>query len=345
VSGIGRVDTGDNRWYVDPDNPDLRYESVTHIIGASNPKPWLVAWGAKLAAEFAVEKHDRLGGVIADFGVPAAIDLVKGEAKRRRELKAEIGSYQHDVIECLVLDRPLPSIPDHLYGVEVDGEVVDLDVISDGFLNFVADHSPVFHLAEATVANTFEGYAGTLDLVLDLPGESEGGRRWLIDAKTGVVLEPTMRAQLAAYRYADEVWLDQLGNKAPMVPVDRCGVLHIRKEYERGYKLISVRAGQDEFSWFQAMTRAYHMGVDMGHKLEGRVHYPPLPDGSQPPPLLEDTELRCRSALVKAGIRDLAALAALTPAGWRQVKGVGPKAVDEIAALLIEHGLLRAEVA
>lgn len=339
MSVIGRLDQGDSRWYVDPVDPDLVYESVTTILSAATSKPWLTAWSAKLAGEFVADHLELVAQTHAEAGRDAAVDLIKGAARRSRELKADIGTHQHNVLEALLLDLPIPSVPEHLVDVEVDGETVDHDAISDGLLAFLVDFDVEPLLAEATVANVMHGYAGTLDLIADLKVLR---RRLLIDCKSGKNLDPSMRAQLTAYRRADEVWVNSLGNKIRMPQVDGCAVLHLRREYERGYKLIEVEADDAAFEWFldcQQVLR--HQAAQP--KIKGRPLYVPLPDGSQPPPLLEDVDYagvnRCRKALAAAGIKSLSDLAARTRADVAAVKGVGPKALDACAELLAQHGL------
>lgn len=339
MSVIGRFDRGDSRWYVDPADPDLIYESVTAILSAANSKPWLGAWQAKLAAEFAVHHLELVQQTLVEAGPQAAIDLVKGAANRSRDLKADIGSHQHDVLEALLLDLPIPDVPEHLVDVEIDGERVDHDAISDGLLNFITDFDVEAELAEATVVNPMHGYAGTLDLIAFL---RKLGMRLLIDAKTGLVLDKTMRAQLAAYRRATEVWVDDMGNKARMPQVDGVAVLHIRREYERGYKLLDQGGNDDDFGYFLECQKVLRRQKAL-EKVKGRPIYPPLPDGSQPLPLIEDLDEegfnRCRSALIKAGVRDVSALAALTIEQVSAIKGIGPKSLPHITTLLAEYGL------
>lgn len=333
MSRVGLNEDYSSHWYIDPSDPEAgRFESVTSIISAANAKPWLTDWSAKIAAGYAIEKHDEIGRLIADFGPLAARDLVKTEARRRREQKAELGSYVHDVIEALILGAPLPLIPDHLIDLEIDGEVVDPDAMADGFLAFVADHDPIFHLAEATVCDRLRGTAGTLDIVCEFPRFPVGHRLALLDAKSGIVLDKTMGAQLAGYRYSTEVWLDDLGTKAPMVPVDWAGILHLRPEYATGYKLFETPAGPAELAWFDAMVTQYHMGRELSSKLVRKALYPPLPDGSQPAPMLEDTSLRCRKVLIAAGYVTLDDVALPSPT-LLAIKGIGPKAVEAIYEL------------
>jgi hypothetical protein len=332
------VDGESRHWYVRPAlSGDDRYESVTAVISAANDSSmFLTPWAAKIAAHWCLAHHDFVGDMLAEIGFDATLAAAAKAAERRRELAADIGVYQHDVIEALILDKALPVIPEHLVDVEIDGERVDLDAISDGFLNFVADYDPRFLLAEATVVDLERRTAGTLDFVAELPTFPDGQRVKCVDTKSGRVLRPTMRAQLAAYRASDEVWLDDLGTTAPMPYTDGAAVLHLRREYSRGYKLIEVAANQRELDWFDVMARQYHMGREFGSKLGGRVLYPPLPDGTQPAPLLEDTALRCRAVLMGSGYRSLADLDGVPAATLRAIKGVGPKAMQDIAALIFD---------
>ena len=55
-----------------------------------------------------------------------------------------------------VYEEPIPDCPEHLVGIEIDGEAVDQDAISDGLLNFFQDHQPIVEMAESTVAVSLE---------------------------------------------------------------------------------------------------------------------------------------------------------------------------------------------
>lgn len=343
---IGRFDKGDERYYIDPVT-EAAHDSVTTINSATESKPFLQDWAAKLAAQYAVERHDAVGDLITNFGAKAAIDLIKKQAKELRDLKADIGSHQHDILEALLLDLPVPEVPEHLQGIEVDGEAVDHDAISDGLVNFLTDQELDPQLAEATVANPQYGYAGTLDLIawfprMLLPGRKKPGAMGLIDLKTGAHLDAAMKRQLAAYRNCTEIWVDNLGNKIAMPQVDFCAVLHVRRDYERGYKFLEVEAGEPQFQHFLDGLKTFR-GHKADAKLNGRALYKPLPDGTQPPPLLEDIDAegfnRCKGKLTAAGIRTLGDLAALTSVEALALDGVGKKAVEHCTALLADYGL------
>jgi hypothetical protein len=345
---IGRYDSKDGRWYVDPLDTDLAYESVTTILAAATGKPWLAAWSAKLAAAFAVDNLDLIRATLdSEAGRDGAIDLIKGAARRAREIKADVGTYVHDVIEALILDGTLPDIPETLAGrtVEYGGDLLTidqpwLDTILDGFLAFAEDMDPEWEMAEATVVNREHGHAGTLDFIGRLR-TLRVRTRVMGDAKTGAHLDPTMNAQLAAYRHSPEVWLDSLGNTARLPQVDRCVVLHLRTSYERGYKLLEVPADDQAYAWFLS-HRDVLRGQAAQPRITGRPLYPARADGSQPPPLVEDIEHDgfnpFRRKLIAAGVRSVDDLAALTAGQLRAIKGIGPKAVDACVELLRTHG-------
>lgn len=333
---VGLAEDRDSRYYVDPSSGRL-HESVTSAIAVATGKPWLAPWGAKSAAQFTVGHLDLIRSVAEEASAEGAVALITKEAQRLRELKRDIGSHQHHVIEALIIDAPIPSVPDHLVGVEIDGETVDQDLISDGFLNFCEDHDPEFEMAEATVASA-HGWAGTLDIIALM---RRMGRRFLIDVKTGAVLDSTIAPQLAAYKYADEVWIDHMGNKAPMPVVDGCAVLHLRPEHPRGYKLQEIPIGDAELSRFMDMysVAAAHRA---NPKLVMKTLYRPLDDGSQPPPQIEDVDAlgRAKSPLIKAGFRSLSDVAGLTAMQLDAVTGLGPKTVPIVLSVLADHGLV-----
>ncbi len=352
---IGRIDREDNRYYVDPTSERM-FDSVTAVLSATNSKSWLTNWAAKLAAEFAVDQHEHIGQTINLVSRDAAVDMVKGESRRRRELKAEIGTHQHDILEALILDAPIPMVPDHLDGIEIDGEAVDQDAISDGLLNFITDFEPQWEMAEATVANTIHGYAGTLDVAAWLPKVRRAGRpakgvRVVLDLKTGQNLDETARPQIVAYKNATEVWLDELGNKASMPQVDLCGIVHLRQEYARGYKLFLVDPDDEDFYMARFLhCHASYRDQDQSKKLRLVPFYPPLADGSQPLPLIEDVEGdnfgKFRKKLVAAGLERISDLAELTAAEVQDINGIGPAAITACRTVMGRFSLaFKGEVA
>lgn len=344
---IGRAENLDgNHTYVHPVTGEI-YPSVTSIISATNSKPFLVAWAAKLAAEWAADNHLLIGQLLEAEGRQAAVDVIKGAAKRKREVKADTGSYVHTVVEALILDTPggWPSIPDELVGKDYDGEPLTkelVDAIVDGFLAFCAHFDVAFEMAEVTVCNRRKRYAGTLDLGVVIDLGVLGKLRLVIDVKTGVRLDAGMVVQQGAYSDPDnEVWLPN-GQVEPLPFFEGAAVLHLRREYADGYKLWFVE--QDllvEARGAFGLMQQVHAWQQSVKARPGRVIYPPLPNGQQPLPLLEDLDgfTKARNLLIKQGHRTLTQVSALTTADLLALKGFGKASLVQTVELLAAYDL------
>lgn len=344
-------DDGSSRWYNHPLTGN-RHLSVTWVTGCCQSKPWLAPWAAKTAASYAVDfaahwqATMRAGG---KEGRDLAIKEITRVAAANRDLKADIGTYEHDIFEALLLDQPIPGIPEHLDGriVEFDGElqVIDqawLDQIADGLLNFVTDFGWRAIAAECTVASDEHEAAGTIDGIGRC--DAIGSDVVLLDVKSGAHLGPEILAQLGPYWKFPFLWL-RSGHIVRKPAVDRCAVLHLRASYSRGYKLITVTPEELDIGWAWWLKCREQLAVSEGvPKKFGRVLYPPLPDGSQPPPMVEDLRSyagcsRAVGPLVVAGLVWLADVAVLHRADVAAIKGVGPKTVEALAEVLAECGL------
>ena len=353
---------------------------VTTILDSTDGKQrFLVPWSARLAAERAVDDIEIILKLLQTEGRKAAVDYTKSRAEEDRDIKRDVGSYVHNVVEALILwqaspgasgaDLALPLLPEHLAGQDYEGYVDEdgcyhgtpveevADVMLTGFLNFVSDFRPVFRAAEMTVFNYGLGVAGTLDMIVDLPGLGigpagtfipGGGVRPCIDVKTGRNPGVTWREQIAAYRHAPEC-LMPMGEILPMPHTDAGAVLHLRPEHPRGYRLMLISGAKDAAAW-NRFRRAVeiHQGRAAERDKPGKVCYPLRADGTIQQPLIADLDGegygRAISPLVKAGIKDLEQLAAMDAGDCLAVKGVGGKVLDQIRVMLADHGLhLRGE--
>ena len=202
---------------------------VTTVLDATDGKQrFLVPWAARLAGEYAVDSLDVLKAKLDEDGRQAAADLAAEQSEVIRDRKRDTGSYVHSVVEALILwqaspegtgsDLVLPLLPEHLTGADYDGLPVEdvADIMLTGFLNFVADYQPRFRAAEMTVFNHPLGVAGTLDMIVTLPGLAIGragrfipgdGVTPCIDVKTGKHLDVTVPEQISAYRHMPEALL------------------------------------------------------------------------------------------------------------------------------------------
>lgn len=254
------------------DEPE-RYWSVTTILKGGLPAPALMAWGMRAVAEYATANHRQIAamlsavrlakddtgryqGVVSDpDAVSAVVDYLKGSPYRERERKADLGTAIHEQAEAHVLDRPMPEPM-----AAIAGQVA-------AFRRFLHDWRPDYArddsghwLAEASVYNRTERYAGTLDAIADLPGLG----RVLIDYKSGKGVYPETALQLAAYRHAEFIGLPD-GSEWPMPRVDGCAVLHLPEHgagwaptpADPGYSLIPVIADDQVFTAFRYVREVF----------------------------------------------------------------------------------------
>jgi hypothetical protein len=359
-------DSGE-RTYPYPPTGEL-LDSVTTIIDGTDAKPWLRGWYGRSSMAWAADNLSLVAKTLKAEGRDAAIDLGKNAAQQLRELKADAGKHVHAVQEALILwaaspgrtgsDIALPLLPEHLEDALYDGEpVTDVtEFMVDGFLQFVSDFSPRFLAAEMTVYNQPLGYAGTLDAIFALDGYAlaPGGDEVIarsgsvfvpcVDTKTGKNPAGTWKEQQAAYRRARECLLP-LGEIRAMPRTDAGMVLHLRPEYPGGYLLMLVAGADDEAAWerFQAAARIYRERQKVKGK-PGRSVRALLPDGTMPGPRLCDLASegygRALAPLSKAlgPACELEDLARFTAGEVLAVKGVGPKLIDTIRAMLADHG-------
>lgn len=229
--------------------------SVTTILANGLPKPAIAGWQAKTIAEFAVANHRTIAAmldavrlrrvedgttfVVSDpDAVQAAVDWLKNSPWRESERKMHLGSAVHAEAEAVQLGTPRPE------------PLPTVAPFVESFRHFLDDFSPAIELTEATVFSIAESYAGTLDAIMTI-----GGRRLLVDFKTGKAIYPDVALQLAAYGHAESILLDD-GTTVPMLPVDGAAALHLR-EYDparpddRGYSLIPVDAGAAAWDAFR----------------------------------------------------------------------------------------------
>lgn len=256
--------------------------SVTNAIGVLN-KYGLAPWYAKLAAEHAV---DHLPELISRVRTDrqGAIDDIKKAGERARDDAGDLGTRIHDLADAHLLGKTLPEEPiDREAGLYVKQYLRFLD-------DFEVDITQHVHASEMTVYNAHDGWAGTLDgmLNLRLDGYIAGHpvavlpdnqrRLWMIDTKTSrtraaTQVYPQHGFQLAALRHARHALLPD-DTIVPMPPVYGCAVLNLR---EKSYELIPVPATTQHYKRFlEAVNLARFMHNDDGDGWPGDYDYRPV---------------------------------------------------------------------
>ncbi len=212
--------------------------SVTGVLGVLD-KPGL-SWGAaKETAIFAVLRQDEWQNLTdAD-----AIERLRKHHRGVWDDKASRGTAVHAMALAWAQGQTI-DVPE------------DCASFIDALERFYVEWRPRWVELERSVVYDVapDQYGGSFDAIVDL-----GGRRYLIDIKTGAAVYPDTALQLAAYRYATHmgVYDDQgeLVEVEPMLDVDGCAVLHLRDD--GSYALVPMESGHDQWRFFLICRRLW----------------------------------------------------------------------------------------
>ncbi len=204
---------------------------VTTALKEGIPKPALVNWAAKTVARRVVDMDNDEWAALMSKGPQAAYwDLARSHETERG--KAAIrGTAVHKIAEQLITGVDV-AVPEHLAGYV------------EATVKFMDQWQPRMVLSEVIVGDYGYGYAGTFDLVADLPD----GRRVLFDYKTSASgIWPETALQLAAYR-----WASHFVNNGVELPMSELKItdtmaVHLRSD---GYSVVPVRTDLAVFSTF-----------------------------------------------------------------------------------------------
>jgi len=106
----------------------------------------------------------------------------------------------------------------------------------EAYRGFLARYSASSIVSSEHAVWSLQGYAGTYDLLMMIEDEL-----WLLDIKTsGKGPYPEWGLQLAGYRWADYIVLENDPVLYPMPQIQRAGVLHLRPDLylDTGWRLI-----------------------------------------------------------------------------------------------------------
>lgn len=229
---------------------------VTTIIKEAVPMPALVGWSARTVAEYVFDRistrkgaHDGEKHYLAD----ELVEDLRAFNEERRYPEKLTGDFPRVGLTKVLsavqyADRDAAAnrgTEVHRLAWELShGEEADvpeeLTGHVDAYMRFLDDFQPTDAIIERAVINRRWRYMGRFDLVAVIDHPDLG--RTLIDLKTarsGIYGEVAL--QLAAYRYAETMLVDDAGTEEPMVEVDHCAALWVRAD---GYDLYPVDAGE-----------------------------------------------------------------------------------------------------
>lgn len=266
-----------------PEKGDEQFYSVTTILGALD-KPALLYWAAEQTAELAVAVAASLQARIEEEGRAQVVKWLRDARFRPPKGKrsaTELGTAVHDACEQYALTGTRP---------EVDDEVLPF---LDRFDEWAQVWQPKYIAAEAAVYNRTFGYAGTLDAIAEVGGQTvlldyKSSRKSLGSDDKPSRPYPEAALQCAAYRHAEllatfrarrferfrrRYYLLSTAEKdlgVPMPPVDGALVLHITPEHCDAYP---VKSGEDVFEAFCFLIENFRwqQGLSkevIGHPLE-----------------------------------------------------------------------------
>ena len=207
---------------------DLEVISVTSATKLGLPKPFLIGWAAKVAAEFAVDNLAAVQALVDAKQKRAAVEAyVDGKPLTEKDVAARLEEARVD-----------PALSKATYGM------------AQGVLAYLQDTEPEILWSEATVYSRTYEYAGTSDLI----GRAfVGGSRQpaILDVKTSKAIYDEVAIQLTAYARADFVGLDD-GTELPLFPGDEVAQygIAIRPMANGGYETATFALTDDVFRLF-----------------------------------------------------------------------------------------------
>jgi hypothetical protein len=257
---IKRIQRGRNHAYTINGHKAV---GVTTALSKGLPKPALMYWAARCVAEEAVELLNMSSEALSDWlaleDLEAPADLtnyLKKAPTRKRDDAAARGTKVHKIAEQLIFG---------------DGADVPIDLIGhvESCVRFMDDWKVRPLLVEHTIGSYTWGYAGTFDLIAELPD----GRRVLFDYKTGASgIWADTALQLAAYRYAD-AYVAPDGTEVPMKEV---GVTEAKAVWVRadGYDVIPLATDGTVFKSFLHVLQVAKV-MDAMEAWKGEAETPP----------------------------------------------------------------------
>ena len=189
---------------------------------------------ARSAGECAWDDIDKLVGWVRDDNKKAFVDHVRNAASREWGAAADLGTEVHGLAEAIFRFEDLGHIQK-----KHQGFVEQLRMFIDDF-----DVEPLE--VECTAWNSTVGYAGTVDLIARV-----GGETIILDIKTGASgIWPDVALQLSAYAHA-EFLIDPDGTRRDLPKLDGAAALSLRPDH---YSLVPVRIDDDVFELFRHLV-------------------------------------------------------------------------------------------
>jgi hypothetical protein len=250
MAGVATIKRSGSRFYIDPEDGDVKVPGVTSI-GGMLPKDFLTFWAAKEAAEAAVDNWDLISQLV-QRDPAGAVDYLKNAHRRKSKAATDIGSAAHDYFERLARGE---TVNDRHVHVDVKPHV-------RWFREFLDEVQPEFLYLEETVWSDTHRYAGSFDAIAKVDGEVV-----LLDWKTSKAVYDSVALQLSAYRYADRIILAESGESVDVPEMAGGAVLHVRPE---GWSFVPVKCDEGIFKHFLSLRHTFDWETAAKKKVVGK---------------------------------------------------------------------------
>lgn len=242
MAGVATIKRGGSRFYINPADGRDKVPGVTSVVGME-PKPFLVFWAAKEAAEAAVTNWDLVSELIKRD--PAgATDYLKGAHRRKSKAASDLGTAAHTHFEKLARGE---KINDRHVHADVQPHVRH-------FREFLDAVQPEFLYFEETVWDDDLQIAGSFDAIAKIDGETV-----IIDWKTSKSIYESVALQLSAYRYASRIILADTNESIPMPEITAGAALHVRPET---WAFHPIECGREVHEVFKALRAVFDWDRD-----------------------------------------------------------------------------------
>ncbi|PPS86427.1 PD-(D/E)XK nuclease family protein [Streptomyces sp. MH60] len=250
MAGVSTIKRGGSRFYIDPDDGDIKVPGVTSVVGQL-PKDFLTFWAAKEAAQAAVENWDIVSQLI-QRDPKGAEDYLKSAHRRKSKAATDLGSAAHDYFERLARGEVINDRHVH----------VDVKQHVRHFREFLDEVQPEFLYLEETIWHDTHKVAGSFDAIAKVDGDLV-----VLDWKTSKAVYDSVALQLSAYRYADRIILAETGESVPMPELAGGAVLHVRPE---GWSFVPVKCDREVFDTFLALRKVFDWETAGKKKVVGK---------------------------------------------------------------------------
>jgi hypothetical protein len=237
IPEVGAYRTPRHLYYFGGEGPWPGVTTITDVLD----KPALTYWKREQVAVAAIEHADRLlEDRIAGNAEAAVAFLLK--ARDPGTDGRDRGTRLHAAIESILSHETVTSQPEDVPAIEG----------ARAWLNQQAtQHGLQVLEVESYMLNPELGYAGTVDLIAELDGET-----WLLDWKTGKTVADRsgkvyreMKLQLAAYSHASFIGRPADATRYPVPPITRHGIVHVT---DAGTRLYDAEVTESDWIAFRA---------------------------------------------------------------------------------------------